>query len=65
MSRTAPDGGTASIGRAEYDDGTFVCPDCGEREDDANMAVECFERFDTILCDVCFEARCERLEDGE
>lgn len=65
VSRIAPDGGTANIGRAEYDDGTFVCPDCGEQEDDAYMAVESCERFGTVLCDLCFEGRCERVEDGE
>ena len=51
--------------REEYDDGTFVCPDCGEQEDDTYMAVESYERFGKVLCDLCFERRCEREEDGE
>ena len=62
--RTAPDGGTANIGRAEYDDGLCVCPDCGEEVDQAKINVEGFERFGALLCEGCFESRCE-AEDEE
>lgn len=51
--------------KAEYDDGTFVCPDCGESMSEALAAVESYERFDTILCDLCAEARCEQEEDDD
>ena len=65
MSRAAPDGGTANIGRDEYDDGLTVCPDCGEEVTDAELNVEAWERFGALLCTDCFEARIERMEDGE
>lgn len=65
LKRIAPDGGTANIGRDEYDDGLTVCPDCGEEVTDAELNVEAWERFDCLLCADCFEGRIERLEDGE
>lgn len=65
MSRLAPDGGTAAIGREEYDDGLTVCPDCGEEVTDAELNVEAYERFGKMLCEPCFEGRCEALEDDE
>ena len=54
MDRAAPDGGTANIGRHEYDDGLTVCPDCGEEVTDAELNVEAWERFDCLLCADCF-----------
>lgn len=63
MSRAAPDGGTANIGREEYDDGMFVCPDCGEELYDFCASVESYERFGKIICDGCTEARIEAEED--
>lgn len=63
MSRSAPDGGTANIGPYQYDDGLTVCRGCGEEVDDADINVESFERFGQMLCNFCFEMRCEALED--
>lgn len=63
MNRTAPDGGTANIGRHEYDDGLTICPDCGEEVTDAEINVEGFERFEMMLCMECFESRCEAEEE--
>lgn len=65
MLKIAPDGGTASIGREDYDDGMCVCPDCGEEVTEAEINVEGYERFEAMLCMECFEARVEAEEDEE
>lgn len=61
--RIAPDGGTANIGRAEYDDGSEVCARCGEEMGPNELSVEAWERFDEVMCPACFDAACESLED--
>lgn len=49
----------------DFDEPDALCADCGEdcfAED--KHAVECFERFGAILCEGCFNERCEEEDDG-
>lgn len=40
-----------------------LCGDCGDPLYAEELNVEAFERFGALLCDTCFDERCE--EDGD
>ena len=38
------------------------CPGCGDAIDRPICLLESFERFGAVLCDPCFERRCQPLQ---
>ena len=63
MRRVAPDGGTAAVGGAVFDDGSAVCPGCDEQFDGAS--VEYFELTGDMRCEECVEAYFDDLADDD
>jgi len=64
VSEDYPDPDEIELGEDDFDEPDALCADCGEDvfAEDRHF-VEGFERFGALLCEGCFNERCEEEDD--
>lgn len=66
VSEDYPDPDEIELSEDDFDEPDALCADCGDDvfSEDRHF-VEAFERFGTLLCEGCFNERCEAEGDDE